>query len=110
MTKGSLDDPISPRRHDEIGAVAACLEICRQVATHGSARLAGAIRLRGDHHDFTAERDLGDAIAERVPALGPLRSQVCQRCAARRSATDRHDGTCLQIFGLSAPLTCRCHT
>jgi HAMP domain-containing protein len=39
--------PVHPRRHDDVGAVAVCLEITRQVAVHGEQRRAGAVRLRG---------------------------------------------------------------
>lgn len=42
---GSLDEPIPPQRHDDIGAVAMCLEICRQVRHTGSARFGGVVRL-----------------------------------------------------------------
>ena len=39
--------------HDEVGAVAMCLEICRQARVHGAERLAGAVRLRGGSADHT---------------------------------------------------------
>jgi len=51
---GSFDEPVPPQRHDDIGAIAMCLEICRQVRHTGSARFGGAIRLRGSEEDFTA--------------------------------------------------------
>ncbi|MGN9813294.1 HAMP domain-containing protein [Micromonospora sp. BQ11] len=51
---GSLDTPIPPQRHDDIGALAVCLEVCRQVRQAGSSRLGGATRLRGPEHDATA--------------------------------------------------------
>jgi hypothetical protein len=47
MADGDTETVISPHRPDEIGAVASCLEICRQVRVHGPARLGGAERLRG---------------------------------------------------------------
>jgi HAMP domain-containing protein len=53
LAGGQTEDVISPQRHDEIGAIAACLEICRQVRVDGERRLAGAARLRGNDHDFT---------------------------------------------------------
>lgn len=49
-TAGIVERPgvaISPVRHDEIGAIAMCVEICRQTALHGEHKLAGAERLRG---------------------------------------------------------------
>jgi HAMP domain-containing protein len=54
ISRGELDHPILMRRHDEIGAVAACLEVVRQAAQHGEFRLGGAVRLRGKGDDFTA--------------------------------------------------------
>jgi HAMP domain-containing protein len=47
LADGDTDQVISPHRPDEIGAIASCLEICRQVRVHGPARLGGAVRLRG---------------------------------------------------------------
>lgn len=47
LVGGKLNQVISPRWHDEIGAVAVCLEVCRQAAVHGEQRLGGAARLRG---------------------------------------------------------------
>ncbi|UWZ40374.1 HAMP domain-containing protein [Dactylosporangium roseum] len=54
MRAGSFDEPVPPQRHDDVGAIAMCLEICRQVRHTGSARFGGAIRLRGSEEDFTA--------------------------------------------------------
>jgi HAMP domain-containing protein len=53
LADGDTETVISPQRHDEIGAIAACLEICRQVRVDGASRLAGAARLRGNDNDFT---------------------------------------------------------
>jgi HAMP domain-containing protein len=47
MADGDTGTVISPHRPDEIGAIASCLEICRQVRVHGPTRLGGAERLRG---------------------------------------------------------------
>ncbi|MFC4148871.1 HAMP domain-containing protein [Micromonospora mangrovi] len=47
LAGGDTSQAISPRWHDDIGAVAVCLEVCRQAATHGEQRLGGAARLRG---------------------------------------------------------------
>ncbi|MCM4079417.1 HAMP domain-containing protein [Paractinoplanes hotanensis] len=51
---GDFDEPIIPQRHDDVGAIAMCLEICRQVRHTGSARFGGAVRLRGSAANFTA--------------------------------------------------------
>lgn len=51
---GDFDDPVTPQRHDDVGAIAMCLEICRQVRHTGSARFGGAVRLRGPAANFTA--------------------------------------------------------
>lgn len=53
LARGQTDTVITPQRQDEIGAIAACLEICRQVRVDGERRLGGAVRLRGSDHDFT---------------------------------------------------------
>ncbi|MBM7083569.1 cache domain-containing protein [Micromonospora sp. WMMD734] len=47
LAGGDSSRVISPRWHDDIGAVAVCLEVCRQAAVHGEQRLGGAARLRG---------------------------------------------------------------
>jgi len=53
VTKGDHRSPITPERFDEVGALAMCLEICRQARSEGSERLAGATRLRGAGTDYT---------------------------------------------------------
>lgn len=47
LADGDTSRAVSPRWHDDIGAVAVCLEVCRQAAVHGEQRLGGAARLRG---------------------------------------------------------------
>ncbi|HEX2774288.1 MAG TPA: HAMP domain-containing protein [Micromonosporaceae bacterium] len=54
ISNGSVEAPIPPQRHDDIGALAMCLEICRQVQHAGSTRLGGATRMRGTEEDRTA--------------------------------------------------------
>jgi HAMP domain-containing protein len=52
LTAGDHNAPITPERFDDIGALAMCLEVCRQAYLDGSERLAGAPRLRtilGEH-------------------------------------------------------------
>ncbi|WP_446220296.1 HAMP domain-containing protein [Micromonospora sp. IBHARD004] len=53
ISDGKVEEPISPQRHDDIGALAMCLEVCRQVRHTGSSRLGGASRLRGTEDDRT---------------------------------------------------------
>jgi HAMP domain-containing protein len=53
MSDGNLDMPVPPQRHDDIGAIAVCMEICRQVRHTGSVRFGGALRLRGAESDHT---------------------------------------------------------
>jgi len=53
MTRGSQKTPITPERFDQIGALAICLEVCRQTRAEGADRLAGAARLRGVGDDYT---------------------------------------------------------
>jgi HAMP domain-containing protein len=53
ISNGMVEEPISPQRHDDIGALAMCLEVCRQVRHTGSSRLGGASRLRGAEEDRT---------------------------------------------------------
>ncbi|WP_412538350.1 HAMP domain-containing protein [Longispora sp. K20-0274] len=47
LAAGDTGTPIEAARQDEVGAIAMCLEICRQVATDGPERLGGAARMRG---------------------------------------------------------------
>ena len=54
IVSGDFDEPVIPQRHDDIGAIAMCLEICRQVRHTGSARFGGATRLRGSAANYTA--------------------------------------------------------
>ncbi|BCJ64903.1 hypothetical protein Prubr_19240 [Polymorphospora rubra] len=53
INRGVLDQPITPQRHDDIGAIAVCLEISRQIRHTGSARFGGALRVRGSEADLT---------------------------------------------------------
>ncbi|WP_054047037.1 HAMP domain-containing protein [Alloactinosynnema sp. L-07] len=47
IADGDRDTVIYPQRHDEIGTIAACLEICRQAVTEGRDRLGEVRRPRG---------------------------------------------------------------
>lgn len=44
---------ITPEHFDEIGALAICLDVCRQIRTDGRERVAGATRLRGALGEYT---------------------------------------------------------
>jgi hypothetical protein len=61
LAGGNTSGVLSPRWQDEIGAIAVCLEICRQLAVHGEHRAAGAVRLRGAEGAYTA-------VIPRIPA------------------------------------------
>lgn len=53
VARGGHPAPVTPERFDEVGALAICLEVCRQARQHGDERLAGAVRLRGAGGDYT---------------------------------------------------------
>lgn len=53
LTAGDHKSPITPERFDDVGALAMCLEVCRQAYVDGSERLAGVPRLRGSFGDQT---------------------------------------------------------
>ncbi|MDT5038452.1 MAG: hypothetical protein QOE03_3637 [Micromonosporaceae bacterium] len=61
LADGDLTTIISPARHDEIGALGVCLDVCRQAQVYGNERLAGAPRLRGAGRDRTL-------VLPRIPA------------------------------------------
>ncbi|SIM77308.1 HAMP domain-containing protein [Micromonospora cremea] len=82
ISDGSVEEPISPQRHDDIGALAMCLEICRQVRHTGSDRLGGASRLRGTEDDRTVvlpEVPQSGADAPAPPATGRADDQTDDR-------------------------------
>jgi hypothetical protein len=53
VAQGGHPAPVTPERFDDIGALAICLEVCRQAQQDGDERLAGAVRLRGSGQDYT---------------------------------------------------------
>jgi HAMP domain-containing protein len=53
LARGDIRTTICPVRHDEVGAIAVCLDIIRQTMAEGPARLAGAVRLKGIGADVT---------------------------------------------------------
>ncbi|MFI5486027.1 HAMP domain-containing protein [Micromonospora echinaurantiaca] len=62
---GSVETPIPPQRHDDIGELAMCLEVCRQARHTGTDRLGGVTRLRGTEDDPTV------VLPEVPPPAGP---------------------------------------
>jgi len=53
LASGDTKSVVSPSRHDEIGAIAVCLDVCRQARAQGPVRLGGAPRMRGTATDQT---------------------------------------------------------
>ena len=53
LVGGDLQSVIYPQRHDEIGTIASCLEICRQAVVQGPDRLGEVRRPRGAATDPT---------------------------------------------------------
>ncbi|WP_158843914.1 HAMP domain-containing protein [Saccharothrix deserti] len=53
LVAGDLRSVIYPQRHDEIGTIASCLEICRQAVVQGPDRLGEVRRPRGAATDPT---------------------------------------------------------
>ncbi len=53
LADGNVRDTVCPVRHDEIGAIAVCLDIIRQTMAEGTTRLAGAARLKGIGREIT---------------------------------------------------------
>jgi HAMP domain-containing protein len=53
LADGDVRDTVCPVRHDEIGAIAVCLDIVRQTMAEGTTRLAGAARLKGIGREIT---------------------------------------------------------
>ena len=73
IAAGDFEEPVVPQRHDDVGAIAMCLEICRQVRHTGSARFGGAVRLRGSEENYTA-------VLPRNPKQAARRSERCITC------------------------------
>ncbi|MGH3863957.1 HAMP domain-containing protein [Actinokineospora sp.] len=81
LVDGDRDTVIYPQRHDEIGTVASCLEICRQAVAEGADRLGEVRRPRGSATDQTALM---------VPVAKPdLPRQQPRRPAARSGSGSR---------------------
>ncbi|MFI9815868.1 HAMP domain-containing protein [Saccharothrix variisporea] len=53
LVRGDFGSVIYPQRHDEVGTIASCLEICRQAVTQGHDRLGEVRRPRGAATDPT---------------------------------------------------------
>jgi len=66
LVGGDLTSVIYPQRHDEIGTIASCLEICRQAVVQGTDRLGDVRRPSGSATEPTL-------LMEPVPAPKPRR-------------------------------------
>jgi HAMP domain-containing protein len=66
LVAGDLKSVIYPQRHDEIGTIASCLEICRQAVVQGPDRLGDVRRPSGSATEPTM-------LMEPVPAPAPRR-------------------------------------
>ncbi|GLZ41843.1 HAMP domain-containing protein [Actinokineospora sp. NBRC 105648] len=77
VVEGDLDSVIYPQRHDAVGTLAFCLEICRQAATQGAGRLGEVRRPRGSAMDETQYiRPIVDRAPEPAPRKpGPGRAR-----------------------------------
>jgi HAMP domain-containing protein len=71
LRAGDTGTVVAPSRLDEIGAIAICLDVCRQAQVHGAARLGGAIRMRGDSGDHTTVMSRIPAQRTDSPAIEP---------------------------------------
>jgi HAMP domain-containing protein len=85
LADGDLRTVIYPLRHDEVGAVAICLDICRQAAVRGSDALGGVFRVRQ-----------GDADTGVIPAIDDTTIPVTVP-AARRPGTGEPAGELVDI-------------
>lgn len=66
LAAGDVESVIYPQRHDEIGTIASCLEICRQAVAQGPDRLGDVRRPSGSATEPTM-------LMEPVPAPAPRR-------------------------------------
>jgi methyl-accepting chemotaxis protein len=80
LRTGDHTSVIYPQRHDEIGTIASCLEICRQALTQGPTRLGPARRPQGN-------------ATEETQLLPPVRHPPARRSATppRRAAPAARD-------------------
>ncbi|XVS61704.1 HAMP domain-containing protein [Actinosynnema sp. CA-299493] len=71
LVRGDLKSVIYPQRHDEVGTIASCLEICRQAVTQGPDRLGEVRRPRGAATDPTQFLKPVDKPAAHTPPSRP---------------------------------------
>ncbi|WP_447006787.1 HAMP domain-containing protein [Saccharothrix isguenensis] len=69
LVAGDLKSVIYPQRHDEIGTIASCLEICRQAVVQGPDRLGEVRRPRGAATDPTQLMKPVERPAKRPPPI-----------------------------------------
>lgn len=94
LASGDRDAVIYPQRHDEIGTIASCLEICRQALTEGTARLGDVRRPRGSATEETQllpRVQRAPEVRRRAPVVPPPEvsrtARVVPAAAVRRSGT-----------------------
>ncbi|MEV6715299.1 HAMP domain-containing protein [Lentzea sp. NPDC051208] len=68
LVAGDLKSVIYPQRHDEIGTIASCLEICRQAVVDGPDRLGDVRRPSGSATEPTMLMEPVPAPRKRAPA------------------------------------------
>ncbi|MEU6155781.1 HAMP domain-containing protein [Actinosynnema sp. NPDC047251] len=85
LVRGDLKSVIYPQRHDEVGTIASCLEICRQAVTQGPDRLGEVRRPRGAATDPTQLMKPVDKPAGRVPPPRPARPRPAERRPSARA-------------------------
>ncbi|MDQ3402006.1 MAG: HAMP domain-containing protein [Actinomycetota bacterium] len=81
------DGVVYPQRHDEIGTIASCLEVCRQALTHGTSRLGEVRRPTGA---ATERTELFSRITDDTPeptghTVLPAQSQRPRRPSGTKS-------------------------
>lgn len=84
LVRGDLKTVIYPQRHDEIGTIASCLEICRQAVTQGHDRLGEVRRPRGAATDPTQLMKPVDKPADHTAPRRAPRRRAPQRPARTR--------------------------
>ncbi|WP_285608486.1 HAMP domain-containing protein [Actinokineospora globicatena] len=73
LVGGDLRSVIYPQRHDEVGTIASCLEICRQAAVDGRGRLGEVRRPHGAATDLTqVMRAIKDDPDDDLDRSGPI--------------------------------------
>lgn len=83
LVRGDLKSVIYPQRHDEVGTIASCLEICRQAVTQGPDRLGEVRRPQGAATDPTRLMKPVEAPAPHEPPRPATRRPPARTAPAR---------------------------